>query len=332
MNEKRLAIAERGRVGIALAAILVQAPRLVLAVLAADRLPVAVDTERALLVVAGLGTALVLTGGNLYLAHTIPRVRRWRRALATVWLVVLAASGCLVVPLVAAGLHGRTLPELLHSETLSWGWSLLAALAHEVTAAGCVLAAAAVAAAGERTDAERSHAREVEELLRQRDAARRELAAERQGRAGRVARAAGSGARAAGSGARVAPSKARAAGSDAPEPATPLACPAGCGRSFAGKPALAGDRRRRVCVAWRGGGGGERQPAAERVRCSAAWRWQLPASCKQSRSGAAPADTRSQTRWAMAWPRRGRHGCGPARAHRSWFEVGSREAGATEVR
>src|ERR1700680_921197 len=175
MNEKRLAIAERVGVGLALAAILGPAPRLVLAVLAADRLPVAADTERALLVVAGLGTALVLTGGNLYLAHTIARVRRWRRALATVWLVVLAASGCPVVQLVAAGLHSGTLPELLHSETLSWGWSLLAALAHEVTAAGCVLAAAAVAAAGERTDAERSHAREVEELLRQRDAARRGL-------------------------------------------------------------------------------------------------------------------------------------------------------------
>src|ERR1700720_2347113 len=89
MNVKRLVIAERIGVGIALAAILVQAPRLVLAVLAADRLPVAVDTERALLVVAGLGTALVLTGGNLYLAHTIARVRRGRRAPGTGWLGVL---------------------------------------------------------------------------------------------------------------------------------------------------------------------------------------------------------------------------------------------------
>src|SRR6202051_505317 len=97
MNEKRPAIAERMGVRVPRAAILVQAPRLVLAVLAADRLPVAVDTERALLVVAGLGTALVLTGGNLYLAHTIARVRRWRGRLAVVWLVVLVSSGGLVV-------------------------------------------------------------------------------------------------------------------------------------------------------------------------------------------------------------------------------------------
>src|SRR5260370_29380435 len=44
---------------IALAAILVQAPRLVLVVLGADRMPVPASAERALLVVAGVGTALV---------------------------------------------------------------------------------------------------------------------------------------------------------------------------------------------------------------------------------------------------------------------------------
>jgi len=74
---------------------------------------VRVEVERALLVVAGAGTALVLTGGNLYLAHAIARVRRWRRMLGAVWLVVLVSSGGLVVPLVAAGLTGRTLPQLL---------------------------------------------------------------------------------------------------------------------------------------------------------------------------------------------------------------------------
>ena len=46
------------------------------------------------------------------------RPRRWRRTLAAVWLAVLASSGCLVVPLVAAGLSGRTLPQLLAGETL----------------------------------------------------------------------------------------------------------------------------------------------------------------------------------------------------------------------
>ena len=72
---------------IALSAILVQAPRLVLALLAADRQPVSPSIERVLLVVTGIGTAVVLTGGNLYLAHTVATVRQWRRLLVFVWVV-----------------------------------------------------------------------------------------------------------------------------------------------------------------------------------------------------------------------------------------------------
>jgi hypothetical protein len=121
---------------IALSAILVQAPRLVLALLAADRQPVSPSIERVLLVVTGIGTAVVLTGGNLYLAHTVATVRQWRRLLVSVWIIVLAASGTLTVPLIAAGLSGRTLPSGLASGAAAWGWAVLAALAHELTAAG----------------------------------------------------------------------------------------------------------------------------------------------------------------------------------------------------
>ncbi len=216
---ERAAGAEPVGVGVALAAILVQAPRLVLAVLAADRQPVGAEAERTLLVIAGVGTALVLTGGNLYLAHAIARVRRWRRALAAVWLAVLVSSGGLVVPLVAAGLRGRTLPQLLGSELLAWSWSLLASLAHEVTAAGCVLAAAAAAGerlAAARTAAEGSRERELEELVQQRDAARRELSLLR---------------------------REGAAGSGAGERPAVLACPEGCGRSFGSLPARSGHLR-----------------------------------------------------------------------------------------
>ncbi|HVT17763.1 MAG TPA: hypothetical protein VHQ90_16495 [Thermoanaerobaculia bacterium] len=131
---------------IAVAAILVQAPRLVLALLAADRLPVTPAAERALLVLAGIGTALVLTGGNLYLAHTVAQIQAWRRTLAAAWIAVLAASGGLVIPLVVSGLTGRTVPQVLAGGQLEWPWALLASIAHELTAAGCVLASAAWAA------------------------------------------------------------------------------------------------------------------------------------------------------------------------------------------
>jgi hypothetical protein len=128
---------------IALAAIAVQAPRLVLVVLGADRMPVPAPAERALLVLAGVGTALVLTGGNLYLAHTVAQVRPWRRTLAAAWVLVLAASCGLVLPLIVAGISARSVPQVLGSGRLEWTWALLAALAHELTAAGCVLASAA---------------------------------------------------------------------------------------------------------------------------------------------------------------------------------------------
>ena len=128
---------------IAISAILVQAPRLVLSLLAADRLPVAPSVERGLLVLTGIGTAVVLTGGNLYLAHTVATVRYWRRLLVLIWTVVLVASGALTVPMIAAGLSGRSLPAVLSSSAVAWGWAVLAAVAHELTAAGCILAGAA---------------------------------------------------------------------------------------------------------------------------------------------------------------------------------------------
>jgi len=114
-----------------------------LALLAADRQPVETSWQRGLLVVAGIGTTVVLTGGNLFLAHTLATATRWRGKLACIWLVVLLASGSLIVPLIAGGLGGRALHEVLGSVRLQWAWAVLAALAHEVTAAGCMLAVAA---------------------------------------------------------------------------------------------------------------------------------------------------------------------------------------------
>jgi hypothetical protein len=188
---------------IALAAIAVQAPRLVLVVLGADRMPVPAPAERALLVVAGVGTALVLTGGNLYLAHTVAQVRPWRRTLAAAWVLVLAASGGLVLPLIVAGISARSVPQVLGSGRLGWTWALLAALAHELTAAGCVLASAAWAA---------------------------------------QAAAAGAGAAGALPAGGEAPLPAGAAGAAAPpQPAAGrIACRAGCGRSFVSQQAEIG--------------------------------------------------------------------------------------------
>ena len=188
---------------IALAAILVQAPRLILALLAADRQPVAPDWQRALLVVAGIGTALVLTGGNLYIAHALATAKRWRILLVLVWMIVLGSSGCLLVPMIAAGLSGRTLHEVLSSAKLQWSWAVLAAVAHEVTAAGCMLASACLVA-GSRQLSELSPLAQPGELA----------------------------------GSRLAASMA-----GPQPPALPIPCRVGCGRSFQSAAAAAGHLR-----------------------------------------------------------------------------------------
>jgi len=188
---------------IALAAILVHPPRLILAMLAADRQPVSPEWQRGLVVVAGLGTALVLTGGNLYLAHALATAKRWRRHLVLVWVIILCSSGCLLVPMIAAGLSGRALHEVLGSAELQWSWAVLAAVAHEVTAAGCMLASACLVA-GSRQLSELSPLAQPGEL-------------------------AGSGLPASLAGPQPA--------------ALPIPCRAGCGRSFQSAAAAAGHLR-----------------------------------------------------------------------------------------
>ncbi len=144
------------KVGYALAgaAVLVQAPRLVLTVLAADRLPVEPGAEQALLTVAAVGTALVLTGGGVHLAHAALTAPRWRLALGITWVLVLTATAALVAPGIVGGLAGQPLHQILDVPLLRSAWAILAALAHELTAAGCMLAAAASAASESPEDLE----------------------------------------------------------------------------------------------------------------------------------------------------------------------------------
>jgi hypothetical protein len=133
----------RSYYALAAVAFLVQAPRLVLAVLAADRLPVAAGTEQQLLTVAAVGTALVLTGGGILIAHAALTAPRWKLGLGVSWLLILTASAGLVAPSIVGGLAGERLPQVLSSPELRRAWAVLAALAHELTAAACMLAAAA---------------------------------------------------------------------------------------------------------------------------------------------------------------------------------------------
>jgi hypothetical protein len=136
--------ATRAGIAVALSALLVQAPRLVLLLLAGARIEVSTGVTTTLLTVAGVGTALVVTGGNLYLSHRLVTSQRGRPLLAVLWLLVLAGTGGLLAPDIAAGVLGVSLPQLLSSvdDRAAWWWSIGATLLHELVAASCVLAAA----------------------------------------------------------------------------------------------------------------------------------------------------------------------------------------------
>ncbi|HVG07188.1 MAG TPA: hypothetical protein VNM67_05740 [Thermoanaerobaculia bacterium] len=114
------------------ATFLVEVSWLVLTTLAAGHRPVSPDTEQLLLIVAAVAMAVVLTGGNLYLTHAALTAPRWRIALGIALVLVLGASGGLVAPAIAGGFVSAT--------GLRPAWALLAALAHLLTAAGCILA------------------------------------------------------------------------------------------------------------------------------------------------------------------------------------------------
>lgn len=127
---------------LAMIALIVQAPRLILSILDADQIPISPSTRQTLLIIAAIGTASILTGGQLYLIHVIGTVRKWRPGLVIIWLGVLTFSGAMIIPAVFGGLSSTLLPSVLSLEQKLW-WSLIAAMSHELTAAGCVLASIA---------------------------------------------------------------------------------------------------------------------------------------------------------------------------------------------
>jgi len=130
---------------LAIAAVLVAAPRLVLIFLEADSLQPGAEVRTALLGASGAALALVLTGGGAYLVHAIVRVGRFQRLLFALWLVILTCIAVLVTPRLVAGLQGASTPlaRVLETPALRWAWSATAVLAAELVATGCMIAYAA---------------------------------------------------------------------------------------------------------------------------------------------------------------------------------------------
>jgi MFS family permease len=128
---------------LAVAAIAVNAPRLILVFLEAEGVPVSAELRVGLLALTGIATGVVLTGGGAFLAHAVAWGRHFRRILVVAWLIVLVATGILITPMLAAGLAHAPLTAVLASSSSRWIWSAVAVLAVELVAAGSMVAYAA---------------------------------------------------------------------------------------------------------------------------------------------------------------------------------------------
>lgn len=144
---------------IAAAALLVSAPRLALAFLLADGVTLSPAVEGAVYAWTGVASGVVLTGGNIYLAHALAEHWKRRGALWVVllvsWVLFLAFAVVLIAPALVAGLSHSELAQVLTSDRQRWGWAVVAALSVEVLAAAAmaasVLSAEPTAATAKRT-------------------------------------------------------------------------------------------------------------------------------------------------------------------------------------
>lgn len=115
-------------------AVAVNAPRLIIGFLRADGITIDPALEWLLTAFSAAGTALVLTLGNLQLAHVIgdTRMEAWRRVVAVVaWALLLVLTTIVLTPLVVMATARHDLAEVLSGIAL-WAWCGLAVVSVEI--------------------------------------------------------------------------------------------------------------------------------------------------------------------------------------------------------
>jgi hypothetical protein len=147
---------------IAIAALGVNAPRLVQAFLEADGLQLSPAVRPMLMGATGVAAALTLTGGGAWLAHELARSagERLQGLLLTCWLLVLAGQLVLIPPLLMVEMGSSRLGTVLPESWQRWSWAFVAVLLVELVAAG------AMVAQGRRSRWAEERAREAAELER----------------------------------------------------------------------------------------------------------------------------------------------------------------------
>jgi hypothetical protein len=128
---------------IALAALLVNSPRYVQIFLKVDGLTMG-TFEPWVLGITGAATGLVLSGGQMYIAHLVaqPSTKRggWYWTVILVWVSMLVFSVILIAPVLVAGIaHAPDLAAVLDMRG-RWIWAIVAVTSVEILAAGSMVA------------------------------------------------------------------------------------------------------------------------------------------------------------------------------------------------
>lgn len=146
MNIKKAAIV------LAFTALLVNAPRLVQIFLKVDGITMGA-LEAPVLAVTGAAAGIVLSGGQMLIAHTLPSIRDRHPSLKgwvlfivllSMWLSMLGFSVVLISPMLVAGIRIEPLMSTVLHDGAEWVWSIVAVLSVEVLAAGTMLVHAIV--------------------------------------------------------------------------------------------------------------------------------------------------------------------------------------------
>jgi hypothetical protein len=163
---------------IAIAALGVNAPRLVQAFLEADGLQLSPAVRPMLMGATGVAAALTLTGGGAWLAHELARgADRLQGLLLTCWMLVLAGQLVLIPPLLMVEMGSSRLGTVLPESWQRWSWAFVAVLLVELVAAG------AMVAQGRRSrwrEAQMREEKELEQLARERNVLEQKLRAEQE--------------------------------------------------------------------------------------------------------------------------------------------------------
>lgn len=130
----------RPGVALAVAAAVVNAPRLVLAFVEADGVVVPEAVRSGLLALTGVATGVLLTLGAAHLAHRAASVQRGRGLVLASWLVVLVATALLVPPFLVLAVRHSPLAAVLVEPWSQWMFAVLAAITPDLVAAGAMAA------------------------------------------------------------------------------------------------------------------------------------------------------------------------------------------------